>query len=113
MKTHAYMKGKHLCLPLCSVAVPKKPHTIIFYVKYNRSLSNGLMENFRSENEYMIEYEYKFGISNQSRSLSRCSSLLLITRGGGLRKQIVVLRVDLESPYRFKKLFLYSIGHLH
>ena len=52
--------------------------------------------SFRSALEYEIEYECEFRISNELRSQSRRFSLLLISRGGGSRDNIVVLCNDLE-----------------
>ena len=54
------------------------------------------VESFRLEYEYEIEYEYDLRISNQSRFQNRHFSLLMISRGKGLRNNIGVLCDDLE-----------------
>ena len=50
-----------------------------------------IIESFRLEYRYEIEYEYNIRISNQSSFQSRRFSLLLISRSKGFRNSVGVL----------------------
>ena len=73
-----------------------------------------IIDSFRLENEYGIEYEYDFRISNQFRSQSRRFSLLLIIREVESLGTILVCYVMILSMRsRFEKSYAYSISFSH